>query len=260
MSLSDACALSAVVRRRRALALPAGRVASPNGCRPAIQKYCDPVHGLPCVGFERQPRAHTALCQRLLAKRRNAPFSAEPGIAMRKSSHVIMAVLLLISAGGTAHAGDFSVIVNGKSFHHGSKTQWNEANYGFGLEYERPSTSRWKTRWMVNSFLDSNEDVSHMAGGGLYRRIYRTDRLQGLYIDVGLNAFLMTRKDINDGRPFPGALPSLSLGNRYIGVNLTWLPGQAYEALYDGQYVDKDMNGIAFLQVKMAATLFGFAD
>ena len=175
---------------------------------------------------------------------------------MRKTSIIITIVFLSLVVGGTAQAGEFSVVVNGKSIHHGSELQWNEANYGFGLEYEYPGNSRWKKRVMVNSFLDSNKEVSHMAGGGLYRRLYRTDRLDGLYLDVGLNAFLMTRKDVNDGRPFPGALPSLSIGNRYVGFNLTWLPGEVYEKLYDARNVDQGINGIAFLQVKLASTLF----
>ena len=60
-----------------------------------------------------------------------------------------------------------------------------------------------------------------MAGFGLHRNLYQTDRLNGFYVDAGINAFVMTRKDVNDNRPFPGMLPSLTVGNEVVGVNLT---------------------------------------
>ena len=66
---------------------------------------------------------------------------------------------------------------------------------------------------MVNGFLDSNEDMSYMAGAGLHRTLFATDRLNGFYVDAGINAFVMTRTDVNDNRPFPGAVPSLSVGS-----------------------------------------------
>jgi hypothetical protein len=105
---------------------------------------------------------------------------------------------------------------------------------------------------MANGFQDSNEDMSYMAGGGLHRNLYETDRLRGFYVDAGLNAFLMTREDVDDGRPFPGILPSLTLGNRYVGMNLTYLPKQAVEKFTSARMQDESTSGIVFLQFKVS--------
>ncbi len=99
-----------------------------------------------------------------------------------------------------------------------------------------------------------------MAGAGLHRTLFATDRLNGLYLDAGINAFLMTRKDVNDNRPFPGALPSLSLGNRHMGLNLTYLPVKAVERMFDTQMLDDTATGIFFLQLKVGVSQLFPAD
>ncbi len=148
-------------------------------------------------------------------------------------------------------AGDLSTVFNGKSYHVGAAQDWNENNYGLGLEYTFTRDSRWKPRVMANGFRDSNEDMSYMLGGGLHRNLYATDRMNGFYFDAGIDAFVMTRTDVNDNKPFPGALPSLTVGNRYVGVNLTYLPKVAVEKMYDSKVVDESMSGIVFLQFKI---------
>ena len=62
----------------------------------------------------------------------------------------------------------------------------------------------------------------------------------------------MTRKDVNDNRPFPGALPSLTVGNDVLGVNLTYMPKTAVEKVYNTRMTDKSVTGIVFLQVKFS--------
>jgi hypothetical protein len=104
---------------------------------------------------------------------------------------------------------------------------------------------------MVNGFRDSNDDMSYMAGAGLHRNLYSTDRLNGFYMDAGINAFLMTRRDVNDNRPFPGAVPSVSIGNRYLGMNFTYLPVKAVERLLDARMSDDTVSGIFFMQFKV---------
>lgn len=148
-------------------------------------------------------------------------------------------------------AGEFSTVINGKSFHVGASQEWNEANYGLGVEYTFKRDSRWKPQLMANGFRDSNEDMSYMVGGGLHRNLYTTDRLNGFYFDAGINAFVMTRSDVNDEKPFPGVLPSLTLGNRYVGINLTYMPKVAVEEMYDGKIADESISGIVFLQFKI---------
>ena len=158
----------------------------------------------------------------------------------------------LVTAFATANAGEFSAVINGKSYHLGADEDFNENNYGLGFEYEFASQSRWKKRLMANGFVDSNNDMSYMAGGGLHRNLFTTERFRGLYLDAGINAFLMTRKDVNDNTPFPGILPSLTIGNRHLGLNLTYLPKAAVEKLLAASMTDDAIDGIVFLQMKFA--------
>lgn len=171
---------------------------------------------------------------------------------MLRATKVTLLVMALLVSASTALAGEFSAVLNGRSIHLGSSQDWNENNLGLGMEYEFASESRWRTRLMANGFQDSDENMSYMAGGGLHRNLYETDRLRGFYVDAGLNAFLMTREDVDDGRPFPGILPSLTLGNRYVGMNLTYLPKQAVEKFTSARMQDESTSGIVFLQFKVS--------
>ena len=166
-------------------------------------------------------------------------------------------LLAALLASLSAEAGEISALVNGKSLHIGAREEWNENNYGLGVEYAFASESRWKWTVMANGFVDSVDNISYMAGGGLHRRIWQTERVQGLHIDLGLNAFLMTRRDVNRGRPFPGAVPSISVGNRHIGANLSYLPRIAVELMYQSDDVDRGITGILFLQLRLNASLLG---
>ena len=159
--------------------------------------------------------------------------------------------LLVVAPASSALAGNFSAVLNGRSIHVDATENWNEDNVGLGLEYQFATESRWKKRLMVNGFRDSTDNMSYMAGAGLHRTLFATDRLDGFYIDAGINAFMMTRRDVNDNRPFPGAVPSLSVGNRYMGFNLTYLPVKAVERMMDLRMMDDTVSGIFFLQFKV---------
>jgi len=167
-----------------------------------------------------------------------------------RATPTILLLFASLFSGTGASAGEISAVLNGKSYHVGSTQKWNEANYGLGLEYQFASTSRWRTRLMANGFRDSNYDMSYMAGAGLHRNLISTSRLDDFYLDVGINAFVMTRHDVRDNRPFPGALPSVTLGNRYGGFNVTYLPMKAVESMFDSNMVDESISGIFFLQFK----------
>jgi len=179
------------------------------------------------------------------------------GMTGKPSMILAIVASIILLAASPSQAGQLSAIINGKSLHVGALEDWNENNYGFGLEYEFASASRWRWKVMANGFVDSVDNMSYMAGGGLHRRIWDTGRFHDLHVAVGLNAFLMTRDDVNDKRPFPGALPSLSIGNRYVGANLTYLPRKAVELMYQSDNVDRGIKGIVFLQLKLNAGLFG---
>ena len=173
-------------------------------------------------------------------------------MTISNAARLTLLSLLIVSPFSSALAGDLSAVINGKSFHVNATEEWNENNLGLGLEYQLAGDSRWKKQLMVNGFLDSSEEMSYMAGAGLHRTLFATHRLGGFYVDAGLNAFFMTRKDVNDNRPFPGALPSLSFGNRHVGVNLTYLPVKAVERMTNARMLDDTVSGIFFLQFKVA--------
>ena len=163
---------------------------------------------------------------------------------------VILALLLVLPQSAFS-AGTFNAVVNGKSHHFNSSYDWNENNAGLGLEYEFAQKSAWKKIAMANGFRDSTNNMSYMAGAGLQRRVYETHKLAGFYIYAGLNAFVMTRDDVNGSKPFPGILPSISIGNDKVGFNLTYLPKKAVEATTDSTMVDPTLSGILFLQFKV---------
>ncbi len=165
---------------------------------------------------------------------------------------LLSVILLTTLPVTTAVAGDLSLVINGRSHHLNSAYDWNENNYGLGLEYLFETTSRWKKIVMANGFRDSTDRMSYMGGAGLYRRLLETHRFSGFYIDAGINAFIMTRQDINENRPFPGVLPSVSFGNRYVGFNLTYLPMQAVQKMVNADFVDPNISGVLFVQFKIS--------
>jgi hypothetical protein len=168
------------------------------------------------------------------------------------TARLTLLALLIIVPFSSASAGSLSAVLNGRSIHVDATENWNEENIGLGLEYQFRSDSRWKKQVMVNGFRDSNYEMSYMAGAGLYRTLFASENLNGLYVDAGINAFFMTRRDFNDNRPFPGAVPSVTIGNRAIGLNLSYLPVKAVERMLDARMMDDDVSGIFFLQFKVA--------
>ncbi len=169
-----------------------------------------------------------------------------------------LAALLITMFSQPASAGNLDFVINGKSHHINSHYDWNENNLGLGLEYELSNSSRWIKTLNANTFVDSLENVSYMAGGGLKRRLFSTDRFAGFYFDAGIVAFLMARKDMNDYRPFPGVLPAVTIGNRYAGVNLTYLPKKAVHDMAHANVVDPTIGGVVFMQFKLRMNTFDF--
>ena len=163
---------------------------------------------------------------------------------------IYMSVTVLCLSSGNAVAGQLDLIVNGFSYHVNSDYDWNEENYGLGLEYQFDTSSRWIWSATGSAFMDSQENMSYMAGGGLKRRLFQSEHRSGFYVDAGLVAFLMARADVNDYRPFPGVLPTLSAGTKYFGINLTYLPRAAVQSFANARIVDEGIRGVFFLQFK----------
>jgi hypothetical protein len=151
---------------------------------------------------------------------------------------------------------DWDIVLNGRAVHVNAAREWNEENWGLGVEKEFNSSGRWVKVALANGFKDSLGEPSYMAGGGLKRRFRLFS--DNLYLDVGVIGFLMTREDVNHNRPFPGALPALTFGSRRVAVNLTYMPDSIVDDVTNAHLSDPDMAGVFFVQLKLDASLFGF--
>ena len=137
---------------------------------------------LPLATASVAAQAHPALPFSNLIWARGRSRSQKGRCRMQKSFSPALSVLAIVLCltCAPAWAGKFNAIVNGKSYHFNSTYDWNEDNYGFGLEHQFEQKSAWRTVAMANGFRDSTDNMSYMAGAGLHRRIYETDRLVGL--------------------------------------------------------------------------------
>ncbi|MDJ0711388.1 MAG: hypothetical protein QNJ14_13420 [Woeseiaceae bacterium] len=168
-------------------------------------------------------------------------------------STLLAAALLLVPLlPSTTHAGAANAVIFGKSYHLESDRNWNENNSGLGIEYVFGGGETWTAIAMMNGFRDSTDNMSYMVGAGLHRRLYQSEQLAGFYVDVGLNAFFMTREDIDNNKPFPGILPSISLGTEKVGMNLTYIPRSAIESTITRRMRDPNLKGVLFVQFKVS--------
>jgi hypothetical protein len=160
-----------------------------------------------------------------------------------------------IGLGGfaTAQAGDWGVVINGKAYHVNAAEDWNEDNWGLGIEREFNSRSRWVPVVLGNGFRDSQNEMSYMAGGGIKRRFRLDELADSLYVDIGMVGFVMTRRDFNGNRPFPGVLPALTVGTRQVAVNITYMPKSAVDRINQR---DPDLEGAFFIQLRLNPALF----
>ncbi len=137
-------------------------------------------------------------------------------------------VTLLVST--QVGANELQVIISGTAIHQGSN-DLNENNYGFGLQYDFAAQGRWIPLLNMASFKDSNDNTSRYVGAGLKRRFGISSGQQRLNLDLGAAALVMRRPGYNDDEPFIGALPFVSLSNGWGGINATYVPSLANEAL-----------------------------
>jgi hypothetical protein len=159
---------------------------------------------------------------------------------------------------GAAEAGQWDIVLNGRSIHVDADRDWNERNWGLGVEHEFNPDGRWVKVALGNGFRDSDDHMSYMAGGGIKRRFHVPAGQRRVHIDLGAIGFVMTRHDVNDNEPFPGILPAVSVGTHRFAVNLTYLPGQYAERIAAARKADPGLDGIWFMQFKLNVGLFGF--
>jgi hypothetical protein len=178
---------------------------------------------------------------------------------MSHSRSIRLAIVgwLAFGAIGTAAAGQWDVVVNGKSFHVDGDRDWNESNLGLGFEHEFNPESRWVKLALGSGFRDSEDEMSYMGGGGIKRRFRLPIGERQVHVDLGAIGFMMTRQDVDNNEPFPGVLPAFSVGTRQFAVNFTYLPGQFAEQFAHARTADPNLDGIVFMQFKFNSRLFG---
>jgi hypothetical protein len=176
---------------------------------------------------------------------------------MRHATWICLAAALVYWAipAAAQSDGSWDVILNGRAVHMNAEKDWNEDNWGLGIEHEFASRGHWVKVAMANGFEDSMGDPSYMAGGGIKRRFRLGDNF---YTDLGGIAFLMTRETVNGGKPFPGLLPAATFGFKRVAVNVTYLPESVVNDVTHSHKYDPSMHGVFFLQLKLDASLFGF--
>lgn len=133
-------------------------------------------------------------------------------------------LLLIFCSSFNVYGGELHGIINGKAYHFDRSQDWNENNYGLGFEYDFDQHGDWIPLITGSSFKDSFNQTSIYLGGGVKRRFLLSKDPTGFHFDIGAVGFLMTRKDHNDNKPFPGLLPFVSVGNEYVAINMTFVP------------------------------------
>ena len=199
--------------------------------------------------LDREPTLEVcAMVRRTIASLINA-LPVAPGTSARFLVSML-ALITMVVASHNAGAENLSLLLNGKSIHTNKSetTDYNESNWGFGLQYEfvKPFQS-WIPFVAASGFKDSLNQPSYYAGGGYMRRLVLSRQLNYLHADAGLIGFLMSRQDYKSGQPFLGALPAFSLGTRDVAVNITYIPK-----------VHPKMAELWFFQLKVAASSFKF--
>lgn len=175
---------------------------------------------------------------------------------MMRTTAFLAAIILGLASSTASAQANWDVVLNGRAVHLNADKKWNEDNWGLGLEREFDTQSRWVKMAVANGFKDSVGEPSYMAGGGIKRRFRVMS--DDLYVDIGVVGFLMTREDVNDNRPFPGALPVLTIGGKRVALNVTYMPDPVVDRVTHANLTDPNMEGVLFFQLKLDASLLGF--
>jgi len=138
-----------------------------------------------------------------------------------KIRHCILFLLFTCTA---VNADALQLIVSGKSVHLDADVSFNEKNWGLGFEYDFEERNKWIPLITGLVFKDSLKRTSKYLGGGAKRRFLLGNNPDGMHLDAGIFAFVMTRQDYKNNDPFVGALPFISVGNSRFAVNITYVP------------------------------------
>lgn len=135
----------------------------------------------------------------------------------------VLFILISFSFSQQIMADSLNLIINGKSIHE-NKKNYNEENWGLGFEYNFSEDKKWINFVHGGFFKDSLSNTSKYLGGGSKRRFLLGTDKNGWHIDAGITAFIMTRKDYDNDRPFLAALPFVSIGTSKFAINATYIP------------------------------------
>lgn len=136
----------------------------------------------------------------------------------------VITILMTLALLNTAIADEFHVVLNGKAIHL-QEGNYNEENWGLGINYDFAARNNWINFLNASYFKDSNDQTSKYAGGGMKRRYLLDSKdTDGWHLDAGVIGFLMTREDFKDNQPFFGALPFAAIGKGWFTLNATYIP------------------------------------
>ena len=135
----------------------------------------------------------------------------------------LIILLICFSFSQQALADSLNLIINGKAIHQ-DKKNYNEENWGLGFEYNFEEKKEWIKFINGGFFKDSLSNTSKYLGGGIKRRFMFSKNQDGFHVDLGMTAFMMTRKDYKNEEPFFGALPYVSMGTDKVAINITYIP------------------------------------
>jgi len=159
-----------------------------------------------------------------------------------------MILVAAVLAASPAIAGEWSLLLNGKATHINVPPgrNYNERNWGLGVQYDfverdKEPDRKWIPFLNASEFQDSNRNLSYYAGGGIHRRFRPLSGSDTVHLDLGVVGFIMHRENFRNGRLFPGALPTASIGTDRVSVNITYIPK-----------VDPKMVALWFFQLKVA--------
>lgn len=136
-----------------------------------------------------------------------------------------LTVLLLafFSLSAPCFADELHLVLNGKAIHLDAG-EYNEENWGLGLEYDFTPKDKWTKFVNASYFKDSAYNTSKYVGAGMKRRYQLDSETEGWFAELGAIAFLMTRKDYKNNQPFPGILPFAAIGHGPVTLNMTYIP------------------------------------
>lgn len=107
------------------------------------------------------------------------------------------------------------------AYDRGKIDHYKENPLGFGFGRSKYEDGVWHGLYVMG-FQDSHFKPSYMAG---YVHQWLWQPSKDWRVGGGLTAFLMTRADIGHYTPFPGILPTASIGYKNVSIETTFVPG-----------------------------------